>query len=59
VDENTSYDEFVKKIQTKFDGARLKLKFKDEDGDFVQITDEDDLQLALSSSAGKMEVWCE
>jgi len=69
LDPQSSFDEFVDKLTTKFERAfdGLSLKFKDDDGGRVTMRDESDYELAIETarenakgkSEGKLEVWCE
>jgi len=61
IEDGITFTELSKRIQEKFDGTKLKLKYKDEDGDQVLLVDQDDMDMALSmpdAAAGKMELWC-
>lgn len=51
--------DFVKRVQEKFNSnGPLKLKYKDEDSTMVSMTDQEDLEMAISMirDTGKMEV---
>lgn len=51
--------EFMQRVRDKFDGANLVIKYKDEDGDMIIMTDQEDLAMAMAcSDGGKMDVWC-
>ncbi|CAG8492000.1 3650_t:CDS:10 [Diversispora eburnea] len=59
-----AFSDFMKRVQGKFSSNNpLKLKYKDEDGTMVSITDQEDLEIAISmiprsaSEIGKMEIW--
>jgi len=64
----TTYDEFVERVTTKFgkslDG--LGMKFKDEDNVKVSLRDDSDYDLAIETARehargkpeGKLEIWC-
>lgn len=60
-DFDVTFDELVAKIQRKFGTPKpLKLKYMDEDEEFVLMSDDEDLGLARSMSvrADKLDVWC-
>ncbi|CAJ0760058.1 17270_t:CDS:2 [Entrophospora sp. SA101] len=59
-----SYSELLKRIQEKFaSDSSFNLHYKDEDGEKVRMTDQEDLDMAVSlipkstSEIGRMEVW--
>jgi len=64
----TTYNEFVERVTTKFgkslDG--LGMKFKDEDNVKVSLRDDSDYDLAIETARehargkpeGKLEIWC-
>ncbi|KAG5731365.1 Neutrophil cytosol factor 2 [Termitomyces sp. T112] len=62
------FEEFMKKLTTKFDKSvnGLGIKFKDEDGGKVTLRDESDYELAIETARetsrgkpeGKLELWC-
>jgi tetratricopeptide (TPR) repeat protein len=63
---DTSFGEFVEKVETKF-GRKLDMKFLDaEDGGKVSLRDESDYELAIETAResskgkpeGKLEIWC-
>ncbi|KAF5383404.1 hypothetical protein D9757_006183 [Collybiopsis confluens] len=64
----TSFEEFMDKVTSKFGKGfgGLGLKFKDEDGGKVTLQDESDYELAIETAResskgkaeGKLEVWC-
>ncbi|KAH7883164.1 hypothetical protein F5I97DRAFT_1902619 [Phlebopus sp. FC_14] len=63
-----TFEQFVRKVTTKFGTAMdgLGLKFKDEDGVMITLRDESDYELAVETARdgakgkpeGKLEVWC-
>ncbi|KNC96546.1 uncharacterized protein SPPG_08134 [Spizellomyces punctatus DAOM BR117] len=62
-----SHTELIERIQQKFKTGALRLKYKDEDGEMVMITDQEDLEVAFAVSgmewgseggSGRMEVYC-
>ncbi|KAG5645429.1 hypothetical protein DXG03_006253 [Asterophora parasitica] len=65
---DTTFEEFMQKITSKFDTSLngLGLKFKDEDGGKVTLRDESDFELAIETAResskgkpeGKLEIWC-
>lgn len=65
---DTSFEEFMDKVTTKFEKSitGLGLKFKDEDGGKVTLRDESDYELAIETAResskgkpeGKLEIWC-
>ncbi|KAJ3917635.1 NADPH oxidase regulator NoxR [Lentinula edodes] len=66
---DTSFEDFMDKITSKFGKGfgGLGLKFKDEDGGKVTLQDESDYDLAIETAResskgkpeGKLEIWCE
>lgn len=64
----TSFEEFMDKVTSKFGKPinGLGLKFKDEDGGKVTLRDESDYELAIETAResskgkpeGKLEIWC-
>jgi len=58
------YDDLMQRIQEKFgETYRLNVKYKDEDGEEVMMTDQEDLEMAFSlvnivGSIGRLELWC-
>lgn len=64
----TSFEEFMDKVTSKFGKGfgGLGLKFKDEDGGKVTLQDESDYDLAIETAResskgkaeGKLEIWC-
>ncbi|KAI9207902.1 uncharacterized protein BJ171DRAFT_565649 [Polychytrium aggregatum] len=64
---DATYEEMVGKIKAKHEitGA-IKLKYRDNDGEFVLMTDQDDLDTAMEVSgvypdgqgSDRLEVWC-
>lgn len=61
-----TYEDLLYRIQDKFNTSKpLRIKFRDEDGSLVLMTDDDDLLLAREVYAiggggeGKFEVWVE
>lgn len=64
----TSYDEFIDKVTSKFGKALggLGLQFRDEDGGMVTLRDDSDFDLAIETARenakgrpeGKLEIWC-
>lgn len=65
--QNKSFEDFKQKVKNKIKtDDSLTLQYKDEDGDMINICDEDDYNLALQSAlAGssnstnpKIELWC-
>jgi len=64
----TTFEEFMDKVTSKFGKSinGLGLKFKDEDGGKVTLRDESDYELAIETAResskgrpeGKLEVWC-
>jgi hypothetical protein len=64
----TSFEEFMDKVTSKFGKGfgGLGLKFKDEDGGKVTLQDESDYELAIETAResskgkpeGKLEIWC-
>ncbi|TPX67094.1 hypothetical protein SpCBS45565_g03999 [Spizellomyces sp. 'palustris'] len=62
-----SHTELMDRIQQKFKTGALRLKYKDDDGEMVMITDQEDLEVAFAVSGmewgseggtGRMEVYC-
>ncbi|KAJ3191352.1 hypothetical protein HK101_007853 [Irineochytrium annulatum] len=55
---------FSKRIQGKFGSdARLKLKYRDESGEMILVTDQEDLEIAFESgltgdNGDRLELWC-
>ncbi|KAJ4493837.1 hypothetical protein C8J55DRAFT_417544 [Lentinula edodes] len=66
---DTSFEDFMDKVTSKFGKGfgGLGLKFKDEDGGKVTLQDESDYDLAIETAResskgkpeGKLEIWCE
>ncbi|KAF8484368.1 hypothetical protein JB92DRAFT_3131556 [Gautieria morchelliformis] len=64
----TTFDEFVERVTSKFSKSLngLGLKFKDEDGTHVSLRDDSDYDLAIETAResargkpeGKLEIWC-
>lgn len=64
----TSFEEFMDKVTSKFGKSinGLGFKFKDEDGGKVTLRDESDYDLAIETAResskgkpeGKLEIWC-
>ncbi|KIJ65836.1 hypothetical protein HYDPIDRAFT_27064 [Hydnomerulius pinastri MD-312] len=64
----TTFEEFVERVTTKFGTAMngLGLKFKDEDGVKITLRDDSDYELAIETAResakgkpeGKLEIWC-
>ena len=64
----TSFDEFLERVTSKFNRSldELGLKFKDEDGTHVSLRDDSDYDLAIETAResakgrpeGRLEVWC-
>ncbi|CAG8518554.1 676_t:CDS:2 [Paraglomus occultum] len=59
-----TYEDLVRRIQEKFGNlSQFKLRYKDDDGTKVTLTDQEDLEMALSHAAAssdgirKMELW--
>ncbi|CAG8489796.1 11551_t:CDS:10 [Paraglomus brasilianum] len=59
-----TYEDLVRRIQEKFGNlSQFKLRYKDDDGTKVTLTDQEDLEMALSHAAPssdgirKMELW--
>jgi hypothetical protein len=59
------FDDLLKRIQEKFNSSfPFKLKYKDEDGEMVMLTDQEDLEMVFSNvnviptspEIGRMEV---
>jgi len=66
LDVETTYAEVYARLQSKFGVPELKLKYKDEDGTFVTIADEDDWSSAIDAARencqagrhdGKLDIW--
>ncbi|KAJ4483745.1 NADPH oxidase regulator NoxR [Lentinula aciculospora] len=65
---DTSFEDFMDKVTSKFGKGfgGLGLKFKDEDGGKVTLQDESDYELAIETAResskgkpeGKLEIWC-
>jgi hypothetical protein len=65
---DTSFEEFVERVTSKFGTAMdgLGLKFKDEDDVKVTLRDDSDYELAIETARanakgkgeGKLEIWC-
>ncbi|RKO85375.1 hypothetical protein BDK51DRAFT_46206 [Blyttiomyces helicus] len=61
---SVTHSDLASRIQKKFAApAPLKLKYKDEDGELVLITDQEDLDVAMAAAgvdggADRLEVWC-
>ncbi|KAJ3355260.1 hypothetical protein GGF32_002089 [Allomyces javanicus] len=58
---DASFDEMLDKIEDKLRETQFRVRFRDEDGELVSMTDDDDLVLARSLAAdeNKIEVWCQ
>eukprot|EP00732_Lithocolla_globosa_P001959 Lithocolla_globosa_v1_NODE_1135_length_2844_cov_18.474364.p2 type:complete len:423 gc:universal NODE_1135_length_2844_cov_18.474364:1554-2822(+) len=57
MDDNVMFRDFSTKLSEKFDGAKLRFKYKDEDGDMVLISDDEDLSLAFTfTNQNKLEI---
>jgi len=60
VESDISIGEFIRRVQDKFDGMQLLIKYKDEDGDLVMMVDQEDLYMAMQSpdvAQGKLDIW--
>ncbi|CAG8660965.1 273_t:CDS:2, partial [Acaulospora morrowiae] len=58
------FAELMKRIQEKFASDKpLKLKYKDDDGSLISMTDQEDLEIAIAmiprstSEIGRLELW--
>jgi len=57
------YDEILEKIERKIricgaempEGRRIKLRYRDEDGDFITINTDDDIEMAFELAKRKTE----
>jgi hydrogenase maturation factor len=62
VEDNVELEEFVERVCAKLgvDPDDVTLLFKDDEGDFVRLVDDEDWDAAkhLASETGKMEVVC-
>ncbi|RKP23346.1 hypothetical protein SYNPS1DRAFT_24607 [Syncephalis pseudoplumigaleata] len=65
VDADIALDELRMRVTDKFNGRRLlRLKYRDEDNELVQVSDKEDLDIARgsfgggSSTVNRMELWC-
>ncbi|KAI9346457.1 hypothetical protein BDR26DRAFT_855616 [Obelidium mucronatum] len=64
VSPSISFKDLEARIQKKFDSpaTRLRLKYKDKDGEMVMMADDEDLEIALEianlENGGALEVWC-
>ena len=58
---DASFEEFYQAVISKFKVASMTIKYKDEDGDMVCMTDQGDYELSLEcvEPGGKLQVWCE
>ncbi|KAL7751314.1 hypothetical protein RI367_003174 [Sorochytrium milnesiophthora] len=59
---DATFDELTYKIQEKFNTrSLLKIRFRDEDGELVLMTDDDDLEVARSigNNFNKLDVYCD
>ncbi|KAJ2902618.1 hypothetical protein MKZ38_000285 [Zalerion maritima] len=60
VPQDIEFPDLVDRIRDKF-GLRRRFKIKvrddDSDGDMITMGDQDDLDIAIDSSNGKMEIW--
>jgi hypothetical protein len=65
VDSDIALNELRMRITDKFNGRRLlQLKYRDEDNELVQVSDNEDLDIARGnfngggSTVNRMELWC-
>ncbi len=58
LDPNPSFKTLRQKILDKFNEKTLTVKYKDEEGDFVLLCDQEDLDLAISIFGQQLELWC-
>ncbi|KAJ1513873.1 hypothetical protein HMI54_014435 [Coelomomyces lativittatus] len=60
VPSNVTFKQLYYKIQEKFDAENFRIFFKDEDGEWMGLCDDDDFSTAveLSSDPGRLELWC-
>ncbi|ORZ39586.1 hypothetical protein BCR44DRAFT_1426825, partial [Catenaria anguillulae PL171] len=58
---DATFDELCDKIVEKFGTSKFRVMFKDEDGELVSMTDDDDFLLcrSISMDENKIEVWCQ
>ena len=60
--EEESFEQLVDRIKGKLSASRLKLKYKDAEGDMIVVTDDDDLRAALGFSVSdpgyRLTLWC-
>lgn len=63
---DTPYPEFYARLQSKFGLSDMSLKYKDEDGTFITIADDDDWNSAVDAARencqagrhdGKLDIW--
>ncbi len=69
LDPNVPYDDFIDKLCRKFERSfgGLAVRFKDEDGQMINMRDESDYELAIETAResargkpeGRLEVWCD
>ncbi|KAI9188932.1 hypothetical protein H9P43_000354 [Blastocladiella emersonii ATCC 22665] len=58
---DASFDELYDKIAEKFNANKFRILFRDEDGELVTMTDDDDFLLArsLAPDENKIDVFCQ
>jgi len=58
------FEQLVEKIKSKFNTSKIRLKYRDEEGDLITMCDESDYFAALQvssddhSSRIKLRLWC-
>ena len=57
--QDATYKELFSKVRDKFQVSDFVILFRDEDGEYLRMNDDDDLFIARSSSVdeNKIEIW--